>query len=132
MRESGARRRTPRARLGRRDNFRTDRDHLSQASLGAVDEDGGVDAGDRVEAGNNYLYGEQLAVFASESVSASRRRHAMCRWHAVTAHQRSGQQDSQIGLFETPMPTLILTLGCLTTLADPRGTSPSTVAILAH
>ena len=56
----------------------------------------------------------------------------MCRWHAVTAHQRSGQQDSQIGLFETPMPTLILTLGCLTTLADPRGTSPSTVAILAH
>ena len=26
---------------------------------------------------------EQLAVFASESVSASRRRHAMCRWHAV-------------------------------------------------
>ena len=26
--------------------------HLSQASLGAVDEDGGVDVGDRVEAGN--------------------------------------------------------------------------------
>ena len=45
-----------RARLGRRDNFRTDRDHLSQASLGAVDEDGGVDAGDSVEAGNNYVF----------------------------------------------------------------------------
>lgn len=28
------------------------RDHLSQASLGAVDEDGGVDVGDGVEAGN--------------------------------------------------------------------------------
>ena len=51
-------------------------DHLSQAPFGAVDEDGGVDAGDGVEAGTNYWFME-IAVF-SESASASRRRGTQC------------------------------------------------------
>ena len=36
------------------------------------------------------------AVFASESVSASRRRHAMCRRHALALHTNASQQDSQL------------------------------------
>ena len=74
-----------RRRLGRRDDFRTDRDHLSQASLGAVDEDGGVDVG-------NLFFWAHLQ-FCERIGVGGRVGGTRCALNA-----NAGQQDSQIGL----------------------------------
>ena len=95
-------RRRRRARLGRRDNFRTDRDHLSQAPFGAVDEDGGVDAGDRVEAGNICLCQAIFVLLRHLAVLRANRYRRSRRRLALSINANTGQQDSQIGLFTMP------------------------------
>ena len=79
-------------------------DHLSQAPFGAVDEDGGVDAGDGVEAGNNYVF---MAESTWQFLRANRCRRRVggtqCALHANAEQWDSQSSGTPVGsTYTTP------------------------------